>query len=351
MPYRPKNSQNWHFDFQVKGRRFCGSCGTSDFEEAKQVEAEARVRAKAGVATRKTFTVSQALGTYWSEVSQHQTCAATTQSQAKMILKVIPGTTHITDLNNQTLAKFVARRRAEVSNATVNRQLQLLGRAIRYMARVYDAETPDLDFKGLETKEPRRRVRELSYSEQDALFGVLRPDLIDLARGALLTGQRRGELIGLKRSQILSDQIRFDVKGDRDLFFPIYPELGAFLSTLPASNVMAARSFVFTYVNKLNGDRLPFSEGGGIWEDWRSALREAGIANFRFHDLRHTFATRLLRKSRNIALVSQLLGHSDIETTMLYAHVLDDDKRAGLADFSALSDGESRSFSRSKNAD
>lgn len=38
MPYRPKNSRFWHYDFQVRGCRFHGSCGTEDFEEAQPLD-------------------------------------------------------------------------------------------------------------------------------------------------------------------------------------------------------------------------------------------------------------------------------------------------------------------------
>jgi len=52
---------------------------------------------------------------------------------------------------------------------------------------------------------------------------------------------------------------------------------------------------------------------------------EAEIEDFRFHDLRHTFATRMLRQTKNLKLVSKLLGHTSVETTTRYAHVMDGD--------------------------
>lgn len=55
--------------------------------------------------------------------------------------------------------------------------------------------------------------------------------------------------------------------------------------------------------------------------------------------IRHTFATRMLRQTQNIKLVSQLLGHKDIATTSRYAHVLVDDMRAALDDFSVMGVG------------
>ncbi|MBY5837123.1 tyrosine-type recombinase/integrase [Rhizobium leguminosarum] len=55
----------------------------------------------------------------------------------------------------------------------------------------------------------------------------------------------------------------------------------------------------------------------------------AGVTNFRFHDTRHTAATRVLRKS-NLRVAQRLLGHADIATTAKYTHALDDDLRDAL---------------------
>ena len=57
------------------------------------------------------------------------------------------------------------------------------------------------------------------------------------------------------------------------------------------------------------------------------------VADLNWHDLRHTFASRLLRKTRNPAWVQKALGHADIKTTMRhYAHVLNDDVRQAKAE-------------------
>ena len=75
--------------------------------------------------------------------------------------------------------------------------------------------------------------------------------------------------------------------------------------------------------------RYPFSQSG--WRrDWRKALKEESIEDFRFHDTRHTAATRILRASNNLKVTQQLLGHKDIATTARYAHAMHDDVRAAM---------------------
>jgi integrase len=93
--------------------------------------------------------------------------------------------------------------------------------------------------------------------------------------------------------------------------------------------------YIFTYVCKRSrgerkkGQRYPYSQNG--WrKDWKAALEAAGIEDFRFHDLRHTFGTRVLRTTRNVKLVQKAMAHDDITTTAKYGHVLLDDIREGM---------------------
>jgi len=73
------------------------------------------------------------------------------------------------------------------------------------------------------------------------------------------------------------------------------------------------------------------SESGhmeGVRKSFMSACKKAGIECLRFHDLRHTAATRMIENGANIVAVSRLLGHSDIKMTMRYAHPEDSLKDA-----------------------
>ena len=59
-------------------------------------------------------------------------------------------------------------------------------------------------------------------------------------------------------------------------------------------------------------------------------IKETGITDLRLHDLRHDFCTKLLRATRNLKLVQKAVGHSNINTTAKYAHVLDDEIGEGM---------------------
>lgn len=350
MPFRTAKSKIWQYDIQVRGRRFRGSTGTDDYEEAKNVEAEIRAAAKSGQSDATSCTLSQAFGTYHLDICQHQPSAATAASQAKAILKHIPGTTRIESLCNADLMKMVNRMRADCANGTVNRRLQYMARACRHMAKFYNATLPDVSFKAPQVKEPKERIRELTQTEQARLFQHLPDDLHAPVTFCLMTGCRISTMTGLLWSDVGDAEIIFRLKGGETMTYPISREMRAFLSSLPKSNVIEARRFVFTRIDKQTHERTRIVPKGGVFNaQFRKAVADAEIQNFRFHDLRHTFATRMLRQTKNLKLVSQLLGHKDIATTARYAHVLVDDMRAALDDFSPVSGTDPQTFPQSVN--
>ena len=178
---------------------------------------------------------------------------------------------------------------------------------------------------------------ELRSGEEARLFQHLRQDMHPLVRFGLLSGVRWMNAARLTWAQVDFEnrEIVFRTKSKRP---------GGEVHTLPITQailVLLAEQrgnhpiYVFTYVCKRSrgqrrkGERYPFSKNG--WrKDWWRALEAAGIEDFRFHDLRHTAATRVLRASNNLKVVQEMLGHSDIGTTARYAHAMKEDVRAAM---------------------
>ena len=88
--------------------------------------------------------------------------------------------------------------------------------------------------------------------------------------------------------------------------------------------------FVFTYISAYNalgrvrGQRYPLSISG-TRSAWRRMRAKSGVQDFRFHDFRHDFGTKLLRDTGNLKLVQKAMNHSKITSTLRYAHVMDED--------------------------
>src|SRR5207248_4693715 len=64
---------------------------------------------------------------------------------------------------------------------------------------------------------------------------------------------------------------------------------------------------------------------------WETAVAASGIGGFRFHDLRHTFASWLVQRGRTLKEVQEILGHQTITMTMRYSHLAPDHLRAAVA--------------------
>ena len=71
----------------------------------------------------------------------------------------------------------------------------------------------------------------------------------------------------------------------------------------------------YVFQNRKGGPR------GYVSQSIRKALRKAGLSDCKIHTLRHTHATRLIQNGMNLYEVKEILGHSDIKTTMRYAHL------------------------------
>jgi integrase len=84
------------------------------------------------------------------------------------------------------------------------------------------------------------------------------------------------------------------------------------------------------------------SEGGGrlfpvlrVDKSWTAVLKAARIERFRWHDLRHHFASRLVQRGVDLNTVRELLGHADISMTLRYSHLAPEQKAAAVARLAA----------------
>lgn len=165
-------------------------------------------------------------------------------------------------------------------------------------------------------QENNRRLRYLTQEECAALIGACMPHLKPIVITAIHTGMRKGEILGLTwdRVDLTHGFILLDTntKNGERREIPISNTLKDTLETLALDNVEGHRH-VFH-----NKEGQPYKE---LKNSFHAACRTAGIADFHFHDLRHTFASHLAMSGADLTTMKELLGHKTITMTLRYAHL------------------------------
>lgn len=339
--YKRPGSEVYSYDFRYRGHRFSGSTETGDKREAKAIEREIRAKAKAAtVGQSAVLTVREAFLLYWHEKGQHLANSGDEDRALEWLKNVIGPARRIPDISDRDIAAAVARRRGEgVSNATVNRSVTQPMRAVlRRCARVWKQAVQTIEWKEHFLPESEERVREASATEEAALSSAMRPDYEPAFRFAIMTGCRRAEIVGLEWQHVDFFNEEFTVIGKRgkSRTLPMTKKVRALLWSLKDHHKTAVFTYALTHKRFRNriGERVPITLNG-FKTEWRRTKGRAKVENFRFHDTRHTAATRLVRATGNLKQAQKLLGHTELATTSRYAHVSKEDLRAGMEAASA----------------
>ncbi len=200
--------------------------------------------------------------------------------------------------------------------------------------------SPDEDDRldaALDARDARLKAARESGNKHRAARGYpLLPDLsgrafadrmTPLVRVSRKTGLRKGELFDLVRADIDLEARILTVDGERTksghtrhipLSPTAYETLAAWLAHLPED---CERVFPADDGGRLNNVR----------KSWASILEEAGIENFRWHDMRHDFASKLVMAGVPLNTVRELCGHADSNTTLRYAHLAQSHRRDAVS--------------------
>ncbi len=162
----------------------------------------------------------------------------------------------------------------------------------------------------LDKTELKRLWNTLDEAYADGTAGLY---AINAYKLLILTGCRLGEIQTLKWSFIRGNRVEFP---DSKTGYKRLPLNAAAMKILEQTPKQVGNPYVIC------GER----EGAHIvnlQKSWRRIRKKAGLDDLRIHDLRHTFASQAVMNGTPLALVSKLLGHAKITTTMRYAHLAD----------------------------
>ncbi len=209
-----------------------------------------------------------------------------------------------------------------VKPSTINRELNIL-RAILHKAKewgLYGGELPKIKTYRVNDE----RVRYLTPEELKALIDACPEWFKPVVKFACLTGLRASELFSLTWDKVNLSQGYITVeakysKSKETKRLPLHPKALEVLRELKAKQSAKGidHGYVFT-----NSKGEPYSvEGQGYKRVFKTACKKAGIEDFRFHDLRHTFASYLVMSGVDLYTVQELMRHHSPRMTKRYAHL------------------------------
>jgi len=295
-----KRGDLWWVKFYIAGREIRRSLKTSNEAEAKRkaLALYRSIEIPDAPATRTLFAVMAD----WVDAAPR---GRTELSMAKRIKETIADQP-IGKLNNQTLAKVLS----EVSNATYNRYVNCIMAAARLSHRNHKTPLPALTKRSVK----ETRLRALSLAEWARLKAQVPQYMLPMVEFSLATGLRKSNVLRLTWPQINFPARTVLVYAD---------EAKARKRIVLPLNDWAMR----VLTDQRDKDELwvfPGIVDGPVVDPkkaWNSALKRAEIYNFRWHDLRHTWARWAAESGMSLLELKELGGWADISMVTRYAHL------------------------------
>lgn len=327
-----KRGQVWWMRFTYNGRQVRRPTETTDKRLAEKIYHKVMAQVAEGKwferspDENKTFT--EMIEKFMTEYSITKTPSGQVRDRVIAThLKSFFGNRILKEVTPSSIVDYKANRRKEgMAPATLARELCLLKRAFNLAVKEWEwcKDNPVSKISG--ERFNNQIDRWLSHKEEERLLTACPGWLKGIIIFALNTGMRQGEILDLEWPHV-------------DLFrktITIMRSKNGERRTLPlnqsALEVLKSRA----KVRHIKGNHVFVSQSGtriiqrNLLRAFYPAMETAKIENFRFHDLRHTFATRLVQAGVDLYTVSKLLGHKDVRMTQRYAHHCPESLRGGV---------------------
>lgn len=232
---------------------------------------------------------------------------------------------YLDEITSQDVEKYKAFRLGQgVRKSTVNRCLAILRKMFNLAVEWGSLKAGQIPKIKLYPEKDNLMERILAEDEEEKLLKSSSEPLLSILIVALNTGMRLGEILPMqwKDVDLEAGKIRIPKsKSGRIRLVNINSNLEGTLQRLKQRNGASSHLFV----NPKTGNPLTT-----VKKAFKTACRRAGIKGLRFHDLRHTFASRLVRMGTDLITVKELLGHSSVTITERYTHTLQEQKQRAV---------------------
>jgi integrase len=329
-------AQVWYISTMVNGRQVRISTRTTNKKLAQRIHDKVVGQIAEGKwfegLSGKHKTFKEMMDRYMSEYSIPK--KASSERDLSSLSHLLPffGNRKIPEITPKLVYEYKNKRRSEeASPCTINRELALMKHAFNLAIREWEWTTTNPVIRVSMEKEPPSRDRWLTWEEEEALLSVSPQWLKEIIVFAVETGCRREEILSLawKDVDIFKKVVTIFAKktGDRRTIPLTARAFEIFVSKEKARTKRGSikrEEFVFPHPGrqKVNFHTLRWA--------FEKALEKAEIEGFRFHDLRHTFASRLAQQGVDPYTIQKLMGHKTFTTTQRYAHHYSESLRSGI---------------------
>ena len=308
-----KRGSTWWIDFTTaSGERVRRSAETESKAEAKELhdklKADSWRVAKLGEKPKYTWDDA---GCQWLIATEHKRTHQGDVSKLGWLQQFLRGK-ELAAITREEIVAIGERKRAEASGPTANRYLALIRAILRKACNEWEwiDKVPQVKLY----KEAKRRVRWLTPEQANCLLSELPMHQRDIVLFALATGLRQSNVVKLTWDQVDLHRKTAWIPGDKAKGKEdIHVSLSQLSVDLLQRQLGKHSERVFTYagrpVNQVNT------------RGWRSALVRAGIENFRWHDLRHTWASWLVQNGTPMYDLQEMGGWKSTEMVRRYAHL------------------------------
>lgn len=245
-------------------------------------------------------------------------------------------------ISNYTIINFTNNlKEKNLSAKSINDILIVLGLAFKYAEEEYEITMPRIRY----LKEEKKEIRVLSVNEQLQLTKYLNCNIDIYKFGILLalyTGIRIGELCALQWADITDNYIRINktmtrvkTENGRTEIKIGSPKSDSSKRLIPTPQCLLTLINQFRNVGYvLSTDKLDYTEPRLMQIKFEKIIAESDLEKTNFHALRHTFATRCVEAGVDVKTLSEILGHSDVKTTLnRYVHSSFELKKKSMKQF------------------
>jgi integrase len=314
-----------------KGQRtLSATFATRKDAEDWAVKTEAAIVEKRYFPERETYTLHEAIERYTREILPHTKPG--TAEKKRQVLRWWDKQLGAAVLREISASKILeVRSTMGLAPSTTNAYVSHLSSVLTACVQQWDWLYQSPAFRVKRLPEPKGRARFLDDTERECLLQACKqsrsPHLFVTVMLALATGARYRELLRLRWADIdfVRETVTFwKTKNSDTRVVPLVKHAWQMLQEHKRKWGQAEFVFPSAFGSKVKIS-LPTNT---LWRSWNLARKRAGLKDFRFHDLRHTFASYLAMNGASLLDIGELLGHRQLEMTKRYAHLTDGHKRS-----------------------